>query len=102
MADEAPRLGISQTALRRRIERGIGGSFGFGVKDGRFFIELIWGAVHIPTITHRAPALIRLQPDRSGRTAPQPVELPASRSIARQPMSVRWNPPGQSIFRIAA
>ena len=102
MADEPPSLGIRQTALRSSIERRIGCSFGFGVKDGRFFIEFVRGAGHVPTIAQPASPLTGLQPDRSARNRLQPSAPPASRSIARQPMSVRWNPPGQSIFFTAA
>ena len=79
MADDTPRFHISQGTLQRRFV----GRIVRDVKDTRLFLK--------PRITLG-----------HGRTLTQPCTERYSRSIARQPMSDRWKPPGQSMRLTAA
>ena len=97
MAHNATRLDVRQTSEGRRVQfRVVRGDF-LEIEDAGLFVQFFGWVVHGASVSRSKidasdfnPGVIMNRPS----TTP---ERPYARSSARQPMSVRKNPPGQSI-----
>ena len=97
MTHNATRLDVRQTSEGRRVQFGVVRRNLLEIEDAGLFVQFFGWVVHGASVSRSKidasdfnPGVIMNRPS----TTP---ERPYARSSARQPMSVRKNPPGQSI-----
>ena len=102
MAHYATRLDVRQTSEGRRVQFGIVRGNLLEIEHAGLFVQFFGWVVHWAILSRSKIDASGFNPSEIVKRPTTKPEGPYSRSSARQPMSVRWKPPGQSIFFTAA
>ena len=97
MAHNATRLDVRQTSEGRRVQFGVVRGDFLEIEDAGLFVQFFGWLVHGAILSRSQIDASDFNPSVIMNRPATATESPYARSSARQPMSVRKNPPGQSI-----
>ncbi len=97
MAHNATRLDVRQTSEGRRVQFGVVRGDFLEIEDAGLFVQFFGWLVHGAILSRSQIDASDFNPGVIMNRPATATERPYARSSARQPMSVRKNPPGQSI-----
>ena len=102
MTHNATRLDVRQTSEGRRVQFGVVRRNLLEIEDAGLFVQFFGRVVHSSILSRSKIDASCFNPSAIMNRPTTTQGSPYARSSARQPMSVRKNPPGQSIFLTAA
>lgn len=97
MAHNATRLDVRQTSEGRRVQLGVVRRNLLEIEDAGLFVQFFGWLVHGAILSRPQIDASDFNPRVIMNRPATTAERPYARSSARQPISVRKNPPGQSI-----